>query len=103
MLFIFFLDAPAYLPGLLIIILGIVIYCFWDKVLKFLLFLLMSPLIIYCTIRWAILKLLESYGIVEEKPRKVVDIKGLPDFEMALIISVIIGLLLVFLGNKACS
>lgn len=47
--------------------------------------------------------MLESYGIVEEKPRKVVDIKGLPDFEMALVISLIIGFLLVFLGNKACS
>ena len=61
------------------------------------------PVIAYSIIRWAILKLLEAYGLVEEKPRKVVDIKGMPDLEMALVISLMVALALVFLANKACS
>ena len=102
MLFIFF-DFGSPLSFWLSVALVIVIIIFHAQIFHLLLYILSIPVIVYCIIRWAILKLLEAYGLVEEKPRKVVDIKGMPDLEMALVISLMVALALVFLANKACS
>ena len=102
MLFIFF-DIGSPLSYLILVALVIVIIIFHAQIFHLLLYILSIPVIVYCIIRWAILKLLEAYGVVEEKPRKVVDIKGMPDLEMALVISLMVALALVFLANKACS
>lgn len=102
MLFIFF-DIGSPLSFWLSVALVIVIIIFHAQIFHFLLYILSIPLMVYCIIRWAILKLLEAYGVVAEKPRKVVDIKGMPDLEMALVISLMVALALVFLANKACS
>ena len=101
MLFIFF-DIGSPLSFWLSVALVIVIIIFHAQIFHLLLYILALPLIVYCIIRWAILMLLEAYGLVEEKPRKVVDIKGMPDLEMALVISLMVALALVFLANKAC-
>ena len=102
MLFIFF-DIGSPLSYLILVALVIVIIIFHAQIFHLLLYILSIPVIAYSIIRWAILKLLEAYGVVEEKPRKVVDIKGMPDLEMALVISLMVALALVFLANKACS
>lgn len=102
MLFIFF-DFGSPLSFWLTVALVIVIIIFHAQIFHFLLYILSIPLMVYCIIRWAILKLLEAYGVVAEKPRKVVDIKGMPDLEMALVISLMVALAVVFLANKACS
>lgn len=102
MLFIFF-DISSPLSFWLSVALVIVIIIFHAQIFHFLLYILSIPLMVYCIIRWAILKLLEAYGVVAEKPRKVVDIKGMLDLEMALVISLMVALALVFLANKACS
>lgn len=102
MLFIFF-DFGSPLSFWLSVALVIVIIIFHAQIFHLLLYILSIPVIAYCIIRWAILKLLEAYGVVEEKPRKVVDIRGMPDLEMALVISLMVALALVFLANKACS
>ena len=102
MLFIFF-DIGSPLSFWLSVALVIVIIIFHAQILHLLLYILSIPVIVYSIIRWAILKLLEAYGVVEEKPRKFVDIKGMPDLEMALVISLMVALALVFLANKACS
>ena len=102
MLFIFF-DIGSPLSFWLSVALVIVIIITNAQILHLLLYILSIPVIAYSIIRWAILKLLEAYGVVAEKPRKVVDIKGMPDLEMALVISLMVALALVFLANKACS
>lgn len=102
MLFIFF-DIGSPLSYLILATLIVAVIIFRAQIFKAFLYILALPLIVYCIIRWAILKLLEAYGVVEEKPRKVVDIKGMPDLEMALVISLMVALALVFLANKACS
>ena len=102
MLFIFF-DFGSPLSFWLSVALVIVVIIFHAQIFHLLLYILSIPVIAYCIIRWAILKLLEAYGVVEEKPRKFVDIKGMPDLEMALVISLMVALALVFLANKACS
>ena len=102
MLFIFF-DIGSPLSFWLSVALVIVIIIFHAQIFHFLLYILSIPVIVYSIIRWVVLKVLEAYGVVEEKPRKVVDIKGMPDLEMALVISLMVALALVFLANKACS
>lgn len=102
MLFIFF-DFGSPLSFWLSVALVIVVIIFHAQIFHLLLYILSIPVIAYSIIRWAILKLLEAYGVIEEKPRKVVDIKGMPDLEMALVISLMVALALVFLANKACS
>ena len=102
MLFIFF-DPSSLLSYLILATLIVAVIIFRAQLIKTLLYLLALPLIVYCIIRWVVLKVLEAYGLVEEKPRKVVDIKGMPDLEMALVISLMVALALVFLANKACS
>ena len=102
MLFIFF-DPSSLLSYLILATLIVAVIIFRAQIFKAFLYILSIPVIAYSIIRWAILKLLEAYGLVEEKPRKVVDIKGMPDLEMALVISLMVALALVFLANKACS
>ena len=102
MLFIFF-DFGSPLSYLILVALVIVIIIFHAQIFHFLLYILSIPVIAYSIIRWVVLKVLEAYGLVEEKPRKVVDIKGMPDLEMALVISLMVALAVVFLANKACS
>lgn len=102
MLFIFF-DPSSLLSYLILATLIVAVIIFRAQLIKTFLYLLALPLIVYCIIRWVVLKVLEAYGLVEEKPRKVVDIKGMPDLEMALVISLMVALALVFLANKACS
>ena len=102
MLFIFF-DFGSPLSFWLTVALVIVIIVFHAQIFHLLLYILSIPVIAYSIIRWAILKLLEAYGVIEQKQRKVVDIKGMPDLEMALVISLMVALALVFLANKACS
>ena len=102
MLFIFF-DIGSPLSFWLSVALVIVIIIFHAQIFHFLLYILSIPLMVYCIIRWAILKLLEAYGVVAEKPRKVVDVKGMSDLETGLVLSIVIGLTMVFLANKACS
>ena len=102
MLFIFF-DPSSPLSYLILATLIVAVIIFRAQLIKTFLYLLALPLIVYCIIRWVVLKVLEAYGLVEEKPRKVVDIKGMPDLEMALVISLMVALALVFLANKACS
>ena len=102
MLFIFF-DPSSLLSYLILATLIVAVIIFRAQLIKTFLYLSALPLIVYCIIRWVVLKVLEAYGLVEEKPRKVVDIKGMPDLEMALVISLMVALALVFLANKACS
>ena len=102
MLFIFF-DQSSLLSYLILATLIVAVIIFRAQLIKTFLYLLALPLIVYCIIRWVVLKVLEAYGLVEEKPRKVVDIKGMPDLEMALVISLMVALARVFLANKACS
>ena len=102
MLFIFF-DPSSPLSYLILATLIVAVIIFRAQIFKAFLYLLALPLIVYCIIRWAVLKVLEALGVVEQKPRKVVDIKGMPDLEMALVISLMVALALVFLANKACS
>ena len=102
MLFIFF-DIGSPLSYLILVALVIVIIIFHAQIFHFLLYILSIPVIAYSIIRWVVLKVLEALGVVEQKPRKVVDIKGMPDLEMALVISLMVALALVFLANKACS
>ena len=99
----YFFDPSSLLSYLILATLMVAVIIFRAQIFKAFLYLLALPLIVYCIIRWAILKLLEAYGLVEEKPRKAVDIKGMPDLEMALVISLMVALALVFLANKACS
>ena len=102
MLFIFF-DPSSPLSYLILATLIVAVIIFRAQIFKAFLYILALPLIVYCIIRWVFLKVLEALGVVEQKPRKVVDIKGMPDFEMALVISLMVALALVFLANKACS
>ena len=99
----YFFDPSSPLYYLILAILIVAVIIFRAQIFKAFLYILSIPVIAYSIIRWAILKLLEAYGLVEEKPRKVVDIKGMPDLEMALVISLMVALALVFLANKACS
>lgn len=82
MLFIFF-DISSPLSFWLLVALVIVIIIFHAQIFHFLLYILSIPVIVYSIIRWVVLKVLEALGVVEQKPRKVVDIKGMPDLEMA--------------------
>ena len=102
MLFIFF-DIGSPLSFWLSVALVIVIIIFHAQIFHLLLYILSIPVIAYCIIRWVFLKVMEAFGVVEQKPRKIVDIKGMPDLEMALVISLMVALALVFLANKACS
>ena len=102
MLVIFF-DIGSPLSYLILATLIVAVIIFRAQLFKAFFYILALPLIVYCIIRWAILKLLEAYGVIEQKQRKVVDIKGMPDLEMALVISLMVALALVFLANKACS
>ena len=102
MLFIFF-DIGSPLSYLILVALVIVIIIFHAQIFHFLLYILSIPVIAYSIIRWVVLKVLEVLGVVEQKPRKVVDIRGMPDLERALVISLMVALALVFLANKACS
>ena len=102
MLFIFF-DIGSPLSYLILATLIVAVIIFRAQLFKAFFYILALPLIAYSIIRWAILKLLEAYGVIEQKQRKVVDIKGMPDLEMALVISLMVALALVFLANKACS
>ena len=68
MLFIFF-DFGSPLSFWLSVALVIVIIIFHAQIFHLLLYILSIPVIAYSIIRWAILKLLEAYGVVEEKPR----------------------------------
>lgn len=99
----YFFDPSSPLSYLILATLIVAVIIFRAQIFKAFLYILSIPVIAYSIIRWAILKLLEAYGLVEEKPRKVVDIKGMPDLEMALVISLMVALALVFLANKACS
>ena len=99
----YFFDPSSPLSYLILATLIVAVIIFRAQLIKTFLYLLALPLIVYCIIRWVVLKVLEAYGLVEEKPRKVVDIKGMPDLEMALVISLMVALALVFLANKACS
>ena len=99
----YFFDPSSLLSYLILATLIVAVIIFRAQLIKTFLYLLALPLIVYCIIRWVVLKVLEAYGLVEEKPRKVVDIKGMPDLEMALVISLMVALALVFLANKACS
>ena len=99
----YFFDPSSPLSYLILATLIVAVIIFRAQIFKAFLYILSIPVIAYRIIRWAILKLLEAYGLVEEKPRKVVDIKGMPDLEMALVISLMVALALVFLANKACS
>lgn len=100
---IFFFDPSSPLSYLILATLIVAVIIFRAQIFKAFLYILALPLMVYCIIRWAILKLLESYGVVEEKPRKVVDLKGMSDLESGLVLSIIIGLTMAFLANKACS
>lgn len=102
MLFIFF-DIGSPLSYLILATLIVAVIIFRAQIFKAFLYILALPLIVYCIIRWVVLNVLEALGVVEQKPRKVVDIKGMPDLEMALVISLMVALALVFLANKACS
>lgn len=102
MLFIFF-DIGSPLSYLILATLIVAVIIFRAQLFKAFLYLLAIPLIVYCIIRWVFLKVMEALGVVEQKQRKVVDIKGMPDLEMALVISLMVALALVFLANKACS
>ena len=99
----YFFDPSSPLSYLILATLIVAVIIFRAQIFKAFLYILALPLIVYCIIRWVVLKVLEAYGLVEEKPRKVVDIKGMPDLEMALVISLMVALALVFLANKACS
>ena len=99
----YFFDPSSPLSYLILATLIVAVIIFRAQLIKTFLYLLALPLIVYCIIRWVVLKVLEAYGLVEEKPRKVVDIKGMPDLEMALVISLMVALALVFLATKACS
>ena len=99
----YFFDPSSPLSYLILATLIVAVIIFRAQIFKAFLYILSIPVIAYSIIRWAILKLLEAYGLVEEKPRKFVDIKGMPDLEMALVISLMVALALVFLANKACS
>ena len=102
MLFIFF-DPSSPLSYLILATLIVAVIIFRAQIFKAFLYILSIPVIAYSIIRWVFLKVLEALGVVEQKPRKVVDIKGMPDLEMALVISLMVALALVFLANKACS
>lgn len=102
MLFIFF-DIGSPLSYLILVALIVAVIILRDQIFHFLLYILSIPVIAYSIIRWVFLKVLEALGVVEQKQRKVVDIKGMPDLEMALVISLMVALALVFLANKACS
>lgn len=102
MLFIFF-DFGSPLSYLILATLIVAVIIFRAQIFKAFLYILALPLIAYSIIRWVVLKVLEVLGVVEQKPRKIVDIKGMPDLEMALVISLMVALALVFLANKACS
>ena len=102
MLFIFF-DPSSPLSYLILATLIVAVIIFRAQIFKAFLYILALPLIAYSIIRWVVLKVLEALGVVEQKPRKIVDIKGMPDLEMALVISLMVALALVFLANKACS
>lgn len=102
MLFIFF-DIGSPLSYLILATLIVAVIIFRAQIFKAFLYILSIPVIAYSIIRWVVLKVLEALGVVEQKPRKVVDIKGMPDLEMALVISLMVALALVFLANKACS
>ena len=102
MLFIFF-DFGSPLSYLILATLIVAVIIFRAQIFKAFLYILALPLIAYSIIRWVVLKVLEALGVVEQKPRKIVDIKGMPDLEMALVISLMVALALVFLANKACS
>ena len=99
----YFFDPSSPLYYLILATLIVAVIIFRAQIFKAFLYILALPLIAYSIIRWVVLKVLEALGVVEQKPRKVVDIKGMPDFEMALVISLMVALALVFLANKACS
>ena len=99
----YFFDPSSPLSYLILATLIVAVIILRAQIFKAFLYILALPLMIYCIIRWAILKLLEAYGVVEEKPRKVVDVKGMSDLETGLVLSIVIGLTMAFLANKACS
>ena len=99
----YFFDPSSPLYYLILATLIVAVIIFRDQIFHLLLYILSIPVIAYSIIRWMFLKVLEALGVVEQKQRKVVDIKGMPDLEMALVISLMVALALVFLANKACS
>lgn len=99
----YFFDPSSPLSYLILATLIVAVIILRAQIFKAFLYILALPLMVYCIIRWAILKLLEAYGVVEEKPRKVVDVKGMSDLETGLVLSIVIGLTMAFLANKACS
>lgn len=99
----YFFDPSSPLSYWILATLIVAVIILRAQIFKAFLYILALPLMIYCIIRWAILKLLEAYGVVEEKPRKVVDVKGMSDLETGLVLSIVIGLTMAFLANKACS